>query len=711
MADENPPRLPELRQELSLERAEGGPGGTAAWVIVDAVQHRYVKIDDGAYGLLSHWRAGAPFAELGAAVETSLGLKVAEQEIADFVRFLDANNLTVEPTKGGWRHYASMAQHGKHGVLMWLVHNYLFIKLPLFRPEPLLQRLAPYVQLFYSRGFFTGVLLAGIAGLYLLSRQWDVFLGTFQHFFSWQGAGIYALALIVIKSAHELGHAFTARRHGCRVPSMGVCFLVMFPVLYTDVTDAWRIRDRKARLAIGSAGMVVELSLAALATLLWTFLPEGVARSLAFSIATVGWVLSLGINLNPLMRFDGYYLLSDALGVDNLQSRAFAFGQWRLREILFGLSAPPPENLPNRTARVLTVYAWIVWVYRLVVFTGIALLVYHMAFKLLGIVLFLIEIIYFITRPIAAECARWWKSRGEIAAARRSRISAAIAASFVALFFIPWSAKIRVPAVLEAENIARVFPKRAGIVRSIGVKGGDRIEAGGILFVLSSAELNHQISIAQKKIDLVKMRLSRRLADDVERSNSLSMEQELQSLTAELSGLWTEKEQLVVRSPISGVVAELNPALHIGRAIARTEPLALVRGTGGQVARGYILARDVERVAAGSEGSFLPEQYGVPRISVRVDNIAQSGAANIEIPELASLYGGAIAVRPHAGENGHKRLAPVEASYLATMKVESGVMSDTASLRGIVEIQGRAESLAWKAWQQTVAVLVRESGF
>lgn len=711
MAPDDQPRLCELRQDLSLERAEGGPAGDAAWIIVDALQHRYIKIDEGAYGLLSHWRAGAAYGELILEVETALGLRVTAQEISDFIRFLEANNLTVEPAKGGWRHYAGVTAQHKHGLLMWLIHNYLFIKIPLFRPEPLLQRLMPYTGIFYTRQFFAAVAVIGLMGLFLLSRQWTVFQNTFQHFFSWQGAGIYALALMIIKSAHELGHAFTARRYGCRVPSMGVCFLVMFPVLYTDVTDAWRIKDRKARVAIGSAGMIVEVSLACLATFLWAFLPEGVARSLAFSIATVGWILSLSINLNPLMRFDGYYLLSDTLGVDNLQSRAFAFGQWRLRELLFGLGAPPPENLPRATAKTLIAYAWIIWVYRLVVFTGIALLVYHIAFKLLGIVLFLIEIIYFIARPAASECIRWWNNRTEIKAARRSRISLAIAVSIVVLFFSPWAATIRVPAILEAGSLARVFPQKAGIVERVAVKPGDRVESGSVLFVLSSAELNYQILIARKKLNLVKMRLARRSADDVERSNSLSLEQELQSVAAELDGLEREKQQLIIRSPIQGVVAEINPGAHEGRALARTEPLALIRGFDGHVARGYIAARDIERVTAGAGGTFLPEQYGAPRIGVKIESIGQSGASNIEIAELASVYGGAIAVRPHAGESGHKRLVPVEAAYLITMKAQSGDIPQTSSLRGSVEISGRAESLAWRAWLQTVAVLVRESGF
>lgn len=251
-----------------------------------------MQIDETAYQLLSRWRDGVTYVEFSDIVARDFGHRISVGDIEQFVRFVSDNSLTVEPVSGGWKHYAGVADRGKHGWLMWMVHNYLYIKLPLVRPEPFLKRALPLVEPLYTRTFALMIACIGLTGLYLASRQWDAFYVTFQHFFSWQGATTYAVALALIKSAHELGHAFTAARLGCRVPSMGVCFLVMFPVLYTDVTDAWRLRNRHERLAIGAAGVLVELSIACVATLAWSFLPEGIFKSLAFSLATVGWVLN-----------------------------------------------------------------------------------------------------------------------------------------------------------------------------------------------------------------------------------------------------------------------------------------------------------------------------------------------------------------------------------------------------------------------------------
>jgi len=158
-----------------------------------------------------------------------------------------------------------------------------------------------------------------------------------------KGVFLYALTLFFVKMLHELGHAYTARHYGLRVPTMGLAFLIFWPMFYTDNSDAWKLRKRTSRMAIAGAGTLVELGLAVPATFLWSFLPDGPLRSACFLIAATTWISSLLINLNPFLRFDGYYLLSDFLNVPNLQARAFALGKWHLRRFLAGIESPCPD--------------------------------------------------------------------------------------------------------------------------------------------------------------------------------------------------------------------------------------------------------------------------------------------------------------------------------------------------------------------------------
>jgi putative peptide zinc metalloprotease protein len=705
------PTVPELRQDLTLEPGAPGVGGERTWLIVDAAQHRYVQIDEMAYQLLSCWQAGSTYAVFASEASRRFHHVVSEDDVASFVRFAADSNLTVEPLDGGWKHYAAAAGKAEHGWLMWMVHNYLFIKLPLVRPEPMLRRLVPWVSPLYSRSAALVVAAIGLAGLFLVSRHWSEFWGTFQHTFSLQGAAAFGIALIIVKSAHELGHAFTAVRFGCRVPSMGVCFMVLMPVLYTDVTDAWRLQDRRQRLMIGGAGIVVELALALIATFLWVFLPEGIAKSLMFSIATTGWIMSLMINLNPLMRFDGYYLFSDWIGVDNLQSRSFAFGRWQLKELLFAPRLPAPERLPARTAKTLIAYAWLIWVYRLVLFTGIAVLVYHMAFKVLGIILFLVEIIYFVAWPIASEVAGWWAERKTLGITRRAMLTGILGAVAVLVSVIPWSTAVSLPAVLEASELSRVFPQRAGIVEKVLVKAGDRVAVGAVMAVMRSDDSAHRLAVVKKKIMLTKMRLARRSSDVQDRAQSMVLESQLQSLFSERDGLNKELAELIIVAPHAGTVVEFNGEVHPGRSISRSEQVALVRGDGPLSVRGYLAEESVWRLPQAAKGSFIADLPGARRISVQLSEVASSGATSIETPELVSLYGGSIAVRPHSGSRNDRRMIPVSAQYLTTMTADIGTPPPHYAVRGTVELSGEAQSFIGRAWRQVAAVLVRESGF
>ncbi|MCX5728512.1 MAG: peptidase M50, partial [Nitrospirae bacterium] len=282
-----------------------------------------------------------------------------------------------EPAQGGYRAYAAQAEAVRPQWLMWLVHHYLFFQIPLVRPDRFLRATLPFVEWLFSKSVAWIIALIGLAGVYLVSRQWDVFTATFLHFFTPRGLALYALSLAIVKVFHELGHAYTATRYGCRVPTLGIAMLVMVPMLYSDTSDAWKLTSRRQRAAIGAAGMIVECALAALAIFAWNFLDDGMARSLVFIVATTSLMAGAAINLSPFMRFDGYFVLSDWLGIPNLQERAFAFGRWQLRRLLFGLDMPMPVPVAAAQRRFLVCFAWGVWAYRFMLFLGIALMVYH----------------------------------------------------------------------------------------------------------------------------------------------------------------------------------------------------------------------------------------------------------------------------------------------------------------------------------------------
>ncbi|MCG8378651.1 MAG: hypothetical protein MI865_04150, partial [Proteobacteria bacterium] len=371
--------LPVLRHDLQLVEGPVALDGSPTWIIIDHLRNKYFSIGWTAFQLLSKWPIGkASLLIQKVREETTLDVRV--EDVQSLLSFLYANSLTLEPVSGSSNDYYKQYLASKPNFIIWLIHNYLFIKIPLVKPTTFLRRTLVYVEPFFSTTAMAMVLLLGVIGLFIVGRQWDEFTSTFLYFFNIQGLAFYFVSLVFIKIFHELAHAYTVVRYGCKVPTMGVAFLVLFPLLYTDTSDTWRVKSAMQRMHVGAAGMIMELYIACIATFCWGFLPDGILKSAAFILATTSWTLSLLINSNVLMRFDGYYILSDLLGIQNLQKRSFDIGKWKLTEILFNLGLRPPESLPQSMIRKLYIYAWSVWIYRFFLFIGIALLVYYFFF-------------------------------------------------------------------------------------------------------------------------------------------------------------------------------------------------------------------------------------------------------------------------------------------------------------------------------------------
>lgn len=149
--------------------------------------------------------------------------------------------------------------------------GFLYRRFPLFEPDAFLSASEPWSRFFFSRLFWFLTLLTAVVGGYLVARQWDAFCHGFSYFFTPTGMLTFVMSVVLVKFLHELGHGYAAKRYGCAVPVIGAALIVFWPVFYTDTTDAWRLVDRRKRLVIGAAGVLVEIAVAVYATFLWNF--------------------------------------------------------------------------------------------------------------------------------------------------------------------------------------------------------------------------------------------------------------------------------------------------------------------------------------------------------------------------------------------------------------------------------------------------------
>lgn len=696
--------LPSLRADLQLSTAAPALDGSPRWTLADPVRGRYFKLGAAAMRLLRHWSLGDPEQVLRAA-NREPGLPLEGAALEQLLEFLRGHDLISALDPSQRASYSLKAAAQRQSLWQILLHQYLFFRIPLWRPDAFLNRAWPWLERFGPRALRYGLPATLGLGVFLVSRDWQRFIATFPHLFSLGGALAFAVALFFAKLCHEFGHAFMAKRAGCRVQSMGVAFMVLLPMFYTDVSDAWRVNDRRARLLIGAGGVLAELVLACIALLAWSLLPDGPGRTAAFMLASATWITTLVINLNPFMRFDGYFLLSDFWEVDNLQGRAFALCRWRLRELLFGYAAPAPEPWSPKMQRRLLIWGYGAWLWRAALFFGIALAVYHLFFKVLGIFLMLVELVWFIFLPILSEWRQWWSHR-EQAHAPRVLLSGLALLGLVLLLALPWRSAVELPTMLEAGRASALHAPVAARVKMVNVHDGQIVAQGEVLIELESPDLDSRQAIVRREIQIQQLQMRRQAGRSETAADAGIVEQRLAEAVAEYRGLAAQRERLLLRAPHGGKVRDLLPQLTVGRWLSTKDPLARVVEDGARL-RGYLAEAELWRVAPGASGRFIADDPMHPAIKVQLSEIDTNGVAYVDQEALTSDHHGPIAVR----RDQHQRAEPVQAQYGARLSILENTPTPVQPLRGIVVLQGSGESLLGVAWRRLAALGVRESGF
>lgn len=697
--------LPALRQNLQLLPGSPDEDGAPRWLLFDVVRNRYYTISRITLEMIRHWVAGI---DLEAYLDrlARQHIDVAREEVLALLDFLLANNLIETRSAQGSEYIHRQYLASKPGPWQWMLHNYLFFRIPLFRPDAWLTRWAPRMDWLFGVQALWVMLTLGLTGGLMVLRDWDRFQSTFMHFFSLEGVLWYGLALAAVKSIHELGHAFEAKRQGCRVASIGLAFLVMMPVLYTDTTDAWRLTSRRARLRIAIAGVRMELYIAMLATFLWNLLPDGPLRSVAFFLATTSWIASLLVNTSPFMRFDGYYVLSDLLGVENLQQRAFALGRWQLRRLLFGLDDPIPEPLPRHRARLLIAYAWGTWIYRLFLFLGIALLVYHFFFKVLGVFLFVVELLWFVVLPIWRELVQWRKRSADFRLQGARRLAWIGGGLILLWMLLPLRTSVEMPAVLQAAQVQTVFPSEVAVVESVAVRDGDAVQAGSVMLRLRSPELERDQREIEQELALARTHLSRIASSAQDKALIGVTMNRVSRLEQREAGIRERMARLTVVAPFAGHVRS-SEWLHEGRWVNPAMPLMSVVDPSALKLMGLAEEQNLKVLEPGQQGVFIADRADGPSLPVRLDAIDISAVFELPFPELGSRYGGHLPVR----SVGESQLIPEGAHYRLSFSTDAheagaGQMREP----GMIVVQGARRSWLLSALRHTMAVLVREAG-
>jgi putative peptide zinc metalloprotease protein len=410
------------------------------------------------------------------------------------------------------------------------------------------------------------------------------------------------------------------------------------------------------------------------------------------------------------MRFDGYFILSDALDMPNLHERSFALARWKLREWLFRLGEPVPEPLPEQRLRWMIGFAWATWLYRLVVFVGIAVLVYQLFFKLLGVFLFIVEIAWFILRPLRMELDAWRARSSRILQSGRTWLSMVVVVGLISLAFMPWPGRITASALLKPAEIWPVHAPAGSRLDALPFKEGDAVAEGAKLaaFHMPDPQMKRQTLLA--RIEQLRWQAEASAFDEQTRSRVQVAREALATALAELAAVEAELRDAMPVSPFHGRFRLLDPDLHPGQWIARRERIAqVVRADAQWTVETWLEDSAIGRVRVGDQARFVIDGAVGPVLALTVRSIDRDASRALPRSELAVPAGGHVMVRERGGQ-----LIPERAVYRVSLSIDQPEQIEALgpqSRRGQVTVEVVADAPAWRYLKQAAAVLVREFDF
>ncbi len=702
--------LPPLREDIVISPGPRRSDGSPSWIVLDPAANAHFSIGWREFEILSRWQIGDPMA-IAAAVSAETTLQVAKSDIAQVAQFLASSGLVRVPAVKLLELLKKAAAKGLLAATGAWLGALMFRKFPLVSPDPFLRRTAFLVRPLFSFQFLLMIGLLLMLALYLVGRQWGQFVSGFEHLYSLEGALSVALALTVAKSVHELAHAYAAQLNGVEVPSMGVSLIMLWPVLYTETSGAWRIADRRKRLTIAAAGVGAELVLASLALLAWPFLDPGWWRNTMQFAATSLVLLSIAINANPLMRFDGYFVACDLTGIDNLQSRSLAMLGWVARKLMAGAPEPSPEPGFSRRAQVgLAAFGAALGLYRIALYTGIAFGLAAFVFPALGMLLAVLVVTFFLFQPVSREVVRWFASASKRLGPIGGPLRVWICLLIITLpLVVPWRTSLMAPVLLRLGQSHAVFAPEPGMIARIAVAEGQVVMRGDALIEITSPEIAHRLEADRLKADRLALILDRHLTGVGYQEDGLVEATEVQRLQAEMAGLEARRERLILRAPAGGVVRGLDQGLRAGVWVQGDRPLLRVVAGNTISAEAFIEERDLALVAPEATASIWLEGHPLQEIPVRVRAVFGQAVPRIEQAVLVAPSGGPIQVKVAPDRSW----APESAMFKAELEV--GKLPESAALRtietrGFAIIETPPRNLIGRMWDRIVGVWRREIG-
>ncbi len=583
--------------------------------------------------------------------------------------------------------------------------NILYIKIPVVDPEKMLTGMYPYFRWIYTKGFIAFSVGMMLAALTLVASQWSTFsarLPDFQSFFNWRTIFYFWISLAIIKIIHEFGHGLTAKHFGGEVHEMGMLFLVLTPALYCDVTDSWLLPSKWKRIWISAAGIYVECFLASIATFLWWNTEQGLLNSLCLATMFICSVNTILFNANPLLRYDGYYVMSDYLEIPNLRIKSTQFFAYLFQEKVLGLEIPVQSYMPRSRRTLFVLYAICSYVYRWVVTFSILYFLsqFLRPYKLQSVSYMIAggSLVPLLGMPLY-QGVKFIRQPGRMRKVKKVRagVFAAVAVAVVTgVLLIPTPLRVQGTLVLTAARPTEIYAEVPGRLETINVKDGDWVKEGDILATLSNPEkwLEYHQLLEQSETNHIKGVIYGSSSETRAQSKQhFKTESDLEPAITKVSD---QIAKLKLTAPRDGRVMGVPNKETRGQHLKPGKPLMEIGDPRKLEAHMILDQSDVDLFRQGDEGNKATawvKVYGTSETTWKSYVSETALRSRDEIPnELTTNSGGEIASKqdPKTGVN-----KPLTAVFEVIIPIDNPELLLQPGLRGFAKIDAGHSTLAW----------------
>jgi len=543
--------------------------GETWYVLQDPFNNQFFRLRPEAHNFVTHLRPDRTVEQVWEeCIDQDPGEAPGQEDVLQLLTQLNfANLLYFERPADSAKLFERYNKRKQREVQSKLL-SIMFIRLPLLDPENFLRKINPITKYFVSIfGAIIWFLVVGMA-LKLVVDRFDMVKDQAQGILAPDNLFLMYVGLVVIKTLHEFGHAIVCKRFGGEVHTMGVMLMVFTPLPYIDATSSWSFRNRWHRALVGAAGMLTEIFIAALAAFFWAYSGQGTLHSLAYNLMFIASVSTVLFNGNPLLRFDGYYILSDLLDIPNLTTRAQKHLRHLVERYFFGYKDSYSPTQSFKEAFWLSVFGVLSGIYRVVVFTGIILFVAD-KFLLAGLIMALICVVSWVIVPLF-RFINYLASSPRLARTRIRAIAFSVclvAALISALAVFPFPNRFRAPGVVETVQYVRVINNAPGYIEKVMVPSGTEVQAGMPLIVLSDKELEIELEATMaQRVETLAMILR---AQSESKADLEPIQRRLEAVETKIRDLKEQQEDLIVRTRQSGIWVSPNIEDMVGSWIQR----------------------------------------------------------------------------------------------------------------------------------------------